>query len=272
MTGADQTRYVFCVNPGRSGSYFLSEVFGLLPGVCSVHEPEHQFGKYAALKPHNWNLRNQPLSESFKDRSVLKHWQIQDVLTSRNARTYVETNPLFGTLWHDVVLGQATTPDICVIVLRRNPVDVLKSLLDLGWYSARDGDSWMLSAYSVNSLFEPPWQESEATAADLVIGHLINVELCAKKIAEVCATRGFKLVEARAQDLFSDLYAIEDLVRKCGLPMGEENLIALSNLGKNKKNLKSKEGNVSLSVCAKRFDDFLSACDAAVSGLPFARA
>src|SRR4030095_1136048 len=94
--------YIFCASPGRAGTYYLSKLFSRAANVCAVHEPEHQWPAYAALKPHRWDLKNRPLSDSFTERRHLKLSQVSDLMSRSTARVYAETNPLFSTLWHDV--------------------------------------------------------------------------------------------------------------------------------------------------------------------------
>jgi hypothetical protein len=197
-------KFVFCASPGRSGTHYLSQLFNLGTEVCSVHEPEHQYSQFSQLKPYNWNLKQALFGNSYTLRQQLKFKQINDLLDASRAEVYVETNPLFCTLWHDELLKDSSQHDVTVIILRRPVVDILKSILDLGWYSDRNGDEWMVSGYSINSLFVPPMKESVAIPMDRVIGYLFNVALYTQNIIQLCEFHGHKVIDVKSNDLFSD--------------------------------------------------------------------
>jgi len=261
-------KFIFCVSPGRSGTHYLSQIFGLVRGVCSVHEPEHQFPKYSELKPHKWNLKQNLLSDSFTDRKQLKFWQIDDLMTTSHADTYVETNPMFCTLWHDVILSEASNYDIKVIILRRNSVDVLKSILDLGWYSERNGDHWMVSAYSANSLFSPPRNEVQASPTDYMIGHLVNAELYTQKITKTCLALGYDVIEVSSNDLFNDVESVLTLLSKCALETDRQKIQKILQSKHNKPAARKKYCDVPIELCTHEINEYLSACNKAEVKIP----
>lgn len=268
MSALNRKQYVFCVSPGRSGTHYLSQVFGLVPEVCSVHEPEHVFPEYSELQPHNWNLKNRLLSDSFFDRRKLKLRQINDLMSATGAEVYVETNPMFCTLWHDVILNENSNHDIKVIILRRNSIDVLKSILDLGWYSERNGDLWMVSAYSVNSLYSPPWKEAQASPMDTVIGCLLNAELYTQKITRICSALGYKVIEISSDELFGDVNSVRKLLSMCDLVVEDQKIQNILKSTHNKPTLNKKRRNLPVETCAKAINEYLSACDRAGLEVP----
>lgn len=249
---AQADKYVFVVSPGRSGTNYLYNIFRCVDDVCAVHEPEHEYARFSPLRPQLWNLKDTPIARSRDQRRKLKLSQISDLLSETSASVYAETNPMFSTLWHDVILDEFTGKDVVVIVLRRNPVEVLKSLLDLGWFVDRDGNDWMVTAYSVNSLITPPMPEHDATPFDLVTGYLLNVEMYARRIAEISRRRGYKLVELYSDRLFGNVEAITQFLRQCGLEPDSRELAGVAAEKKNKAAAKNKRFDVPLDVCADR--------------------
>jgi len=257
MKSAMDNRYIFCASPGRSGSHYLQRVFDCATGVCSVHEPEHQYSEYAPLKPGLWDLKNTPFSNTTCERRKIKLAQVHDLLGKSGATIYAETNPLFSTLWHDVVLDALTGQDVTVIILRRNASAVLKSLLDLGWFQGKDGNRWMVTAYSVNSLVNSPVQEKSATAAELIIGYLMNVECYTQRIRQRCEAAGHRVIELNSQQLFEDARSIDELASRCGLVLDRNRLAELDRDSQNKQTLRKKSSDVSIDACKNSIDDYL---------------
>lgn len=268
MDALKKGKYIFCVSPGRSGTYYLSQIFDLVPGVCSVHEPDHQFSRYSELKPHEWKLKDNLLSNSYSDRRRIKWWQINDLMSESGAESYVETNPLFCTLWHDVILADSSACDIKVIVLRRNSVEVLKSILDLGWYWKRNGDDWMVSSYSINSLFKPPMKEAQASPLEKVISYLINVELYTQKIKSLCRVFGHELIEVNSEDIFSNVEFTQSILSKSGFRIEEKNIESIQLKKRNKSAAKKKYGDISIELCEKGIQEYFFACGRAGLKVP----
>jgi hypothetical protein len=259
-------QYIFCVSPGRSGSHYLSQVFSLVDGVCAVHEPEHEFPAYSALRPHFWDLKKRRFAETFARRRALKLAQIADTIGSRRVLAYVETNPMFSTLWHDVVLDGLAGQRVTVIVLHRSPARVLKSLFDLGWCHARDGNTWMVTAYSVNSLVAPLQPEDEASAARLILGHIHNVALYAERICEQAKAAGHEVVDVQSDEIFRDPAAVEVMLRRCGLPSGGAVVGAPGRLETNKPATRTKSFDMPLESCRSEVRAYVRAC--ADAGVP----
>jgi hypothetical protein len=257
---ASGNRYIFCVSPGRSGTHYLQQVFSCAKGVCAVHEPEHQFPEYAHLKPHLWDLRNTPLASTASERRHAKLAQVNGILASTGAGIYAETNPLFSTLWHDVLLDALSDCDLTVIILRRNASAVLKSLLDLGWFQGRDGDRWMVTAYSVNSPLKAPVSEGRASAAELIIGYLLNVESNARLIKRRCEQQGHGVIELYSQQLFEEENAIEMLLSRTGLEPDMERLARLNTESRNKQTISKKSTDTPVEACRAELDHYLDSC------------
>ena len=134
---ASPRTYIFCVSPGRSGPYYLSRLFfargrclrGPRASINGLRMP--RCGLIGGI------LKNRPLSDSFTERRHLKLSQVSDPdVPVDRYDVYAETNPLFSTLWHDVILDGLSGHEA-----RRHHLAPLraqgafKSLLDLGWFS-----------------------------------------------------------------------------------------------------------------------------------------
>jgi hypothetical protein len=254
------SRYIFCVSPGRSGTHYLQRVFSSAKNVCAVHEPEHQFTEYADLKPSHWDLKNTLLQNTAAKRRALKLAQINELLERAGTGVYAETNPLFSTLWHDVLLDALSDRDMTVVILRRSAAAVLKSLLDLGWFQGRDGNRWMVTAYSVNSLVRAPVEERHATAADLITGYLLNVEMYAQRIKKHCMQRGTRLIELNSEQLFEGNMAAEKVLISCGLEPDRNRLDKLGASGRNKKTIREKSIDTPLETCRNEIARYLDSC------------
>jgi len=261
MTLPQADKYLFCVSPGRSGTHYLYHVLSCVHDVCAVHEPEHEYPHYARLKPQLWDLKNRPFSDSLAERRDLKLSQISDLLSNNPASVYAETNPLFSTLWHDTLLGELSGKEIIVVILRRNATEVLKSLLDLGWFNTRDGNDWMVSAYSVNSLIQPLSPEQQSTPFDLLSGYLLNVEMYAQRIKRLCQQHGHTVIELHSNQMFGNHVFIMDLLDQCGLRPDTEKLSAVLKKKKNKPPTKKKSFDVPLEICARELKNYLRRCE-----------
>ena len=257
MRSPAENRYIFCVSPGRSGTHYLQRVFECSEDVCAVHEPEHQYSEYAYLKPRLWDLKNTPFSNTTDERRRVKLQQIHDLLGKSGYATYAETNPMFSTLWHDVILEALSDREVTVIILRRNATAVLKSLLDLGWFQGKDGNRWMVTAYSVNTLVKPHVLEKYASTAEMIIGYLMNVESYAQRIKHRCAAQGHRVIELDSQQLFIDACSIEALARQCGLVLNQERLKELNRTSQNKPSLRRKVFDNPISACKTWIDNYL---------------
>ena len=252
--------YIFCVSPGRSGTYYLSNVFARAANVCGVHEPEHQWPAYAALRPQRWDLKTRVLSDSFTERRQLKLSQISDLMSRSTAHIYAETNPLFSTLWHDVILDGLSGHELVVIILRRSAVNVLKSLLDLGWFQTRSGHGWMVTSYSVNSLVRPLVPETEATGFQLVISHLLNVEMYALRIKARCLELGYRVIELRSDDVFGGPDTAHRLLAQCGLHAPPLDSNDDTSTHTSKPGARNKQFDIPLDRCAAELDVYLAQC------------
>jgi hypothetical protein len=253
-------KYIFCVSPGRSGTNYLYHLFAQADKVCAVHEPEHQYRKYSYLSPIHWDLKNHTFAESYPQRRSIKLFQISDLLSGSGKQIYAETNPLFSTLWHDVILDEFRGQDVTVLIVRRNASEVLKSILDLGWFRKINGNNWMVTPFSVNSLIPPIGPEQNATAADLVTGHILNTEMYAQKIKRLCNEAGHRIIEVHSNRLFGNTDQVLEVLLQCGLSANTDTLSEFINTKKTKHDTLHKPFNVSRNSCRDHIEKYLQTC------------
>lgn len=67
--------------------------------------------------------------------------------------TYVDTSHLFLTMFHDVVLDGFDHGSIRIVDLRRDPVDIARSMYELGWFSDRQEGwrEWLMDPVGLGS-------------------------------------------------------------------------------------------------------------------------
>lgn len=116
-------RFIFSINPGRSGSHYLATLFDALPGVVGLHEPEPRCQREALAE--FWQGKPKALGEKASDHMAC--------LYAHREQTVVETSNAFikgfGWLLDDwMTWHRIWKHEILVINLRRNRGDVIASL------------------------------------------------------------------------------------------------------------------------------------------------
>jgi len=164
-------RVIFCINPGRCGSAYLANLLATVPHARSHHEPRPAMnGKYLAL------IDAAPLSESRARRSIKCLAVAADLLLHPRAPFYSETNHMFIKTFCDVVVDDFR--DVDVIVLRRDPAAVLKSMIELMWFSnaSNTWQAWASVPGGANSASLPVAHERELDQFDRAISYLVDIE------------------------------------------------------------------------------------------------
>jgi hypothetical protein len=132
-----ERRYVFTVTTGRSGTGYLAYVLSLLRNVQSYHEPEPNF---AAV------MRDVQVDPSIATHFLLRR-KLPHYAKVANRDVYVETSHLFckGFLNAWLEISELPVPDL--VVLRRPPRKVAKSMMRLNTVPGRteEGLRWYLA-------------------------------------------------------------------------------------------------------------------------------
>jgi hypothetical protein len=164
-------RLIFSINSGRCGSQFLSELLGSALGVHSRHEPEPKMnGVYVDM------INRLPYSATRNERAA-KCVAIANVLRKLEPwQVYAETTHMFIKTFFDVVLEDFTNVE--VIVLRRNLAAVLKSFVEMGYFSERNPywSNWMSSPHAATAARRPPRPEANLDQYDRCIAYLLDIE------------------------------------------------------------------------------------------------
>lgn len=162
---------IFSINSGRSGSKYLAQLLGTARRVKSFHEAEPQMiGSFIAM------INAKPL-EVTRERRRIKCAAIAKSLRSlRPNETYAETNHTFIKTFFDVVLQDFSS--VQVIVLRRELVRVLKSFVELGYFSPLNprAENWMSSPNAETAAQPALAPDAELDQFDLCIAYLIDIE------------------------------------------------------------------------------------------------
>lgn len=212
MTSATSSRYadladrrvIFCINSGRSGSKYLAQLLGTATGVKSFHEAEPKMNAEFIR-----TINDEPLAAS-RERRRIKAAAIAEVLRgARPEEIYAETNHTFIKTFFDVVLEEFRNPD--VIILRRDVAHVLKSFIELGYFSPRNPLSyeWMSSPNAVTAALRPLAPDSELDQFDLCIAYLFDIEARAvrfKKEYPWVRTHDVRLEELNSRSSIAEVF------------------------------------------------------------------
>jgi len=121
--------YVFSVNPGRSGSEYLSTLLSSVGETLAFHEAKPKMhGDFleSAMKEGLERTRSQRL---------VKIAEIRRLLEESGASTYVETNHMFAKTFFDIALEELPPAPVAVVILRRPWAKVMWSFLSLGYFT-----------------------------------------------------------------------------------------------------------------------------------------
>jgi len=169
-------RCVFSINSGRSGSEFLAQLLGTGEGVHSYHEaPPEMIG--AVLDEVN----RKPIAHS-RDARRFKCAAVRELMRGKSG-IFVETNHMFIKTFYDVAVDEFR--DIDVIVLRRELARVVKSFIELCYFTPRNPawNKWMSIPGGANSAVTPIAPFERMDQYDRVIAYLVDIEARAIRFA-----------------------------------------------------------------------------------------
>jgi len=165
----DQDTMVFSVNPGRSGSESLARLLANSTQVAAGHEREPMMiGPWLRMVGFEGQARTR------HERRV-KAKAVEVEMDLMPDGVYADTSHMFLYTFSDVVLDHFADKNLVVIRLHRNPLEVARSFIELGYFSrnSRLGMDWH---------FWPTWPSSLVSMPvaavtgewDLVFGSLID--------------------------------------------------------------------------------------------------
>lgn len=165
----DGRTMVFSLNPGRSGSESLARVLATSSQVVAGHEREPiMMGPWLRMVGFE-GLAATRLRRRVKARAI------EVELELFRPGVYADTSHLFLYTFADVVLDHFVDREIVVVRLHRDPMDVARSLVELGYFSRT-------STLGLDWHFWPTWPMSlmpmpidRVTGEwDLVFGSLVD--------------------------------------------------------------------------------------------------
>lgn len=184
-------RLIFIISTGRSGTGYLAGLLASDPRVVSTHEPEPKFShlmRYVQGDPEVakrfWVLSKLP--------AIAKH----------DAPIYVETSHLFCKGFIEPLIELGINFD--VIILRRKPEDVAKSLVSLGWVPGRtaDGAKWLLNPNDPGVVLLPGWERM--TDYQLCYWYSLEIERRATEYGKSLREYGCKVFETTLEEIVTD--------------------------------------------------------------------
>lgn len=164
-------KLIFSINSGRSGSNYLAELLGTAENVQSHHENlPYMSGKYTDM------VNGAFYQKSFDDRKVKNESIKRELINLPRDRIYCETNHMFIKTFHDVILSEFN--NVKVLILRRKLSRVLKSFVELGYFSDKNpyALNWMTSPNAETAAIKPVDDSEKLDQIDRCIAYLIDIE------------------------------------------------------------------------------------------------
>lgn len=245
-------RLLFCINSGRCGSQYLSQILGTAEEVVSYHEqPPPMVGDYLNL------INKQDYAETFSKRRYKSHALKNILLKLPQKKVYCDTSHMFIKTFFDVIVEDF--PNLQVIILRRNLAHVLKSFVELGYFSPENKNwpLWMSSPNAKTAAIKCIDCDDNLDQYDLCIAYLIDIE--ARAIRFQKEYPGIKTYEIRLEYM-SEFEKIETLFKDLNITVTDETKNIYSqkiNQRKQTKNRYSQDKIIDLSFCQERIDRYL---------------
>ncbi len=168
---SNRNRLLFCINSGRSGSQYLSVLLNSSEEINAYHEPEPTMtGKYLNM------IYMYPYPNTIGRRRI-KSLAIKKILSTYSAEEiYCETSHMFIKTYFDVIMKDFQNVD--VLILRRDLASVLKSFIELGYFSDKNDiwPHWMHLPDAATSAIRCIDKVSCLDQFDLSIAYLIDIE------------------------------------------------------------------------------------------------
>jgi hypothetical protein len=242
---------IFCVNSGRVGSKHLAALIDTSREAHGLHEAEP-----AMNGPFLRMVESAPESATFEQR-LIKIRAIEEWMERHATKpVYCDTNHLFIVTFHDVAV--ASFPRMRVLFLRRALPLVVKSFVELGYYTDRNADSaeWHISPSAVTAAAPLIAPFAELDPIDRVIAHLVDIEARGERFR--AANPQIPTVDVRIEQLGTE-EDVERLFGALGLTTTDETSVAIGRRGIHKmKKWKSQIGiSISLDECRQRIDRYV---------------
>jgi len=247
---------------------FLADLLNTAKGVSGYHEPEPEMiGNFLKLT----NLA--ALNDSYEQRRFKADAIKKTISELPPGKIYAETNSNFIRTFYDVILKEFPNAEIDIIILRRYLPEVLKGLLELGYFSGNpESDSWIPSVTSKTSLFTPPIAPKSMDAYDRLITFILDNEFRGADFVRKYKDSAniYSIVEVRLEDITS-MDGVLHFFKQLRLEVTQETeSFVLEQKKLNRKSPLKNKYNVktSFEACQARLDKYLSICKAKALPLP----
>lgn len=242
---------VFSINSGRAGSQYLARLLSTGVRVTAFHEPE------PTMSGKPLEMTNALPMQATRDVRRAKNDAIRAVLNRMQAgETYVETNHMFIKTFYDVVLEEFAA-QTAVVVLRRELALVLKSFIEMGYFSPLNSvwEKWMSSPESVNAALPLPMSYSEMDQYDRSIAYLLDIEARVTRFQQEYPN--VPLYEARVETL-SAVRPAASLFRELGISPSPRTLIYMRRRYNTRQSVKRHISNpTQLGYCRERLGRYI---------------
>ncbi len=243
---------LFSINSGRSGSNYLAKLLGTAEEVVSYHE------SYPTMSAEYLTMVNKFEYQKSVFKRKRKNSSIKEVLFQLpEDKIYCETNHMFIKTFFDVVVQEF--PKVEVIILRRYLPKILKSFIELGYFSERNKHwkFWMSSPNAATAAIPCIDVDKNLDQWDLSIAYLIDIEARAKRFQQEYPN--IKTHEVRLESL-NDFTNIKSLFKQLSITPTETTKKLCGqqiNQRKNTKKKYSSEQEVSYSYCQERIEKYI---------------
>ncbi len=202
-------KLIFTVTPGRSGSAYLTQLLGAVPGVEAQHEPEPNF-----VHVMRRVQQNPAVAEVFLRECKLP------ALAAVTAEVYAETSHLVCKGFIEPIIRMGLRPGL--IILRRPPREVAWSLFERDTVPGRStaGFSYLLEPRDPNVLPLLGWET--ATDYQLCFWYALEIERRQLRYAAMARDMGLPVADVTNKEL-NDWGAFSRMLGDLGgLPATEE--------------------------------------------------
>jgi hypothetical protein len=246
-------RFVFSANPGRSGSEFLARLIGAAEHTDAGHERVPTM-----TGPWLRQIAHEGPEGSYEQRSVKVEAIVSELEQLPASWTYVDTSHMFVKTFADVVFDAFDHELISVVVLRRDPVSVVRSFFELDYFGVGRNAAWidwMVSPTAPHSWFNlDPIEVRDQF--DLIAAYLVGIEARTHQLRET--TPSVRWIDVRLEEITRPEGATR-LFRRLDLkpPPGLDDLVATPI---NARTLRKEEvaRSIDATEVRERLDDFLS--------------
>ena len=247
----DKSRLFFAISPGRSGSSYLSHLLNTSKDVVSFHEadPKMTAGFLSMVS-------DDPFHRSFEARKVKANFIKAFAEQLPRGKIYCETNHMFIKTFFDVVISEFLE-NVEVIILRRDIAKVLKSFVELGYFSQLNENwpQWMSSPNSATSAIACIAEDSELDQYDLCIAYIIDIEARAQRFRKEYPW--IKSYEVDIEEL-NDYESIERLFSQLKITPSKKTKASYKNKVNHKSSRKQQlDRPVDINYCCQRIDEYI---------------